>query len=108
MPTLDLPAKYLSLLLQALDAHVPDAEVWAYGSRVKAQAHDGSDLDLVLRNPGQLDRAQDRLPALRDALEESNIPILMEVLDWARLPAEFRREIERSHVVVRTALAPTR
>jgi predicted nucleotidyltransferase len=105
MPTLDLPAKYLSMLLQALDAHVPDAEVWAYGSRVKGQAHDGSDLDLVLRNPVQLGRPQERLYALRDALEESNLPILVEVLDWARLPEEFRREIRRSHVVVRAALA---
>jgi predicted nucleotidyltransferase len=104
MPALNLRAKYLDMLGQALEAHVPEAEVWAYGSRVNGQAHDGSDLDLVLRNPVEPDRPQSRLGALRDALEESNLPILVEVLDWARLPEEFRREIERSHVVVRPAL----
>ncbi|MFN5236631.1 MAG: nucleotidyltransferase domain-containing protein [Bacteroidota bacterium] len=27
-------------------------EVWAYGSRVNGDAHEGSDLDLVIRTPG--------------------------------------------------------
>lgn len=26
-------------------------EVWAYGSRVSGEAHEGSDLDLVIRTP---------------------------------------------------------
>ena len=31
--------------------------------------------------------------------------ILVEVLDWARLPEDFRREIERQHVLIRPAAA---
>ncbi len=100
MPTLDLQPSYLRMLTAILDQHVPDAEVWAYGSRVNGGAHESSDLDLVIRLPGQLQQTQKSLPRLRDALQESNLPILVEVLDWARIPEPFRREIERQHVVV--------
>ena len=103
MPTLDLQSSYLRMLLDLLARHTPDAEVWAYGSRVTGDAHESSDLDLVVRNPGQLNQAQKNVSRLRDALIESNLPILVEVLDWARIPEPFRREIERRHVVVMSA-----
>jgi len=97
---LDLPPAYRQMLIEVLATHAPDAEVWAYGSRVNGQAHDGSDLDLVVRNPDRLDQPQRRLYLLRDALTESALPILVEILDWARIPADMRREIERQHVVI--------
>ena len=79
---------------------MPDVEVWAYGSRVAGTAHEGSDLDLVLRNPQQLDVPQKNIYKLRDALSESNLPIIVDVSDWARIPEAFRCDIERQHVVV--------
>ena len=80
----------------------PRAEVWAYGSRVNGGGHDGSDLDLVLRNPANLGQPNKKLSALRAALIESELPILVDVLDWARLPEDFRREIEQKHWVIRS------
>ena len=97
---LDLPSSYRQTLLDVLAAQVPEAEVWAYGSRVNGQSHEGSDLDLVVRQPDRLGEPQRRLFSLRDALAESNLPILIEVLDWARITEAMRREIEREHVVL--------
>ena len=37
---------------------------------------------------------------LVEAFQESNIPILIQAHDWARLPESFHREIERDYVVV--------
>lgn len=59
MPThklarLDFPARHLRLLQALLAQYVPHAQVWAYGSRINGQAHEGSDLDIVLRNPANL------------------------------------------------------
>ena len=31
---------------------------------------------------------------------ESNLPIRVDVVDWARIPASFHREIEQAYVVV--------
>lgn len=85
MAKLDLPEHYRHQLVPLLETHVPDAEVWAYGSRVKGRSHDSSDLDLVLRNPADLSKTQMwPLIELREAIRESNLPILVDVLDWAR------------------------
>jgi len=105
MPKLNLKSNYLRLLLDVLNTYVPEAEVWAYGSRVNGGGHDGSDLDLVVRNPSGLDQPQKQLGALREALSESNLPMLVDVLDWARIPEDFRREIERQHEIVRSVAA---
>jgi predicted nucleotidyltransferase len=100
---LNLPPAYLRMLLEILEQCVPTAEVWAYGSRVNGESHEGSDLDLVVRNPGQLNQPQKNLARLREALTESNLPILVEVMDWARVPESFRREIEQRHAVIMSA-----
>lgn len=83
-----------------LAEHLPEAEVWAHGSRIDGRGHGGSNLDLVLRGPGLLPIPVDRLARLRKAFRDSSIPFLVETHDWARLPAGFRRRIERKHVVV--------
>jgi predicted nucleotidyltransferase len=105
MVRLKLKPEHLRQLLDILQRHTPEAEVWAYGSRVNGGAHDGSDLDLVVRDPVGLDQPQKQMCALREALSESNLPILVDVLDWARLPEHFRQEIERQHVIVRAVAA---
>ena len=96
---LDLPPRYLRIVQALLREHVPDAEVWAYGSRVNGSSHEGSDLDLVLRSPTLEPIPGDRLADLAEALEQSNIPILVQPHDWARLPESFHPEIERDYVV---------
>ena len=47
---LHLKARHRRKLEEIL--HLPEVEVWAYGSRVSGESHGGSDLDLVLRGPG--------------------------------------------------------
>ena len=62
---LDLSPRHLALLRDILARHVPEAEVWAYGSRVLGTAHEGSDLDLVLRHPDDLGKDVANWPALQ-------------------------------------------
>ena len=97
---LDLSPRHLALLRDILAHHVPDAEVWAYGSRVLGTAHEGSDLDLVMRHPDDLGKDVANWPALQEALQASPLPMLVDVHLWSRLPASFHPEIERSYVVV--------
>ena len=96
---LHLSPKHRAMLLSLLQEHLPDIEVWAYGSRVSGRSHDGSDLDLVLRGPGLEEIPSDRVADFGDAVRESNIPFLVKARDWARLPERFHREIERESVV---------
>ena len=97
---LHLLPKHRRALEALLRKHLPDVEVWAYGSRVNGRSHDGSDLDLVLRGLGLKEIPSDQLGNFEEAVRESNIPFLVEARDWARLPERFHREIERDHVVL--------
>jgi predicted nucleotidyltransferase len=74
--------------------------VWAYGSRVKNEASEGSDLDLVVMNPKDPMIPFESLCELRTAFSESNLPIYVDVMDWARIPDSFRKEISKAYVVV--------
>ena len=97
---LDLHRRYRDQIEALLREHVPDVEVWAYGSRVSGRSHEGSDLDLVLRGPDLKRIPSGQLGDLIEALEQSNVPIIVQIHDWSRLPESFHREIERAYVVL--------
>jgi predicted nucleotidyltransferase len=88
----------------AHDYDLTHAEVWAYGSRVTGGAHEGSDLDLVVRDPDEVSREVPGVDGLREALQRSALPLLVEVHQWAHLPAAFRREIEAAYVVLQSEM----
>ena len=96
---LALSNRHRAMLEALLRKHVPHAEVWAYGSRINGASHEGSDLDLAVRGPG-LRPVGEGFYALLEALQQSNLPILVQAHDWAKLPERFHREIERDYVVV--------
>src|SRR6218665_2275676 len=98
MQLLDVRADHLELGLRILQQHVPDAEVWAFGSRAKWLARDSSDLDLGISAAAALSFEQ--MGLLREAFEESNLPYKVDVVDWATTSAAFREIIERDRVVV--------
>jgi predicted nucleotidyltransferase len=75
-------------------------EIWAHGSRVSGEAHDGSDLDLVLRTKDLQKMPIDEFLELKEKIQESNIPILVELFDWCRLPEAFHPNIEAKHEVL--------
>ena len=97
---LHLSTKHRRVLETLLLEHLPDVEVWAYGSRVNGRSHDGSDLDLVLLGSGLKEIPTGQLGDFEEAVRESTIPFLVEARDWARLPERFHREIERNFVVL--------
>lgn len=74
-------------------------EVLAYGSRVNGNAHSGSDLDLVIRNINQEPIPSELLFYIKEKIQDSNIPILVELRDWARLPESFKQNINKNHEV---------
>lgn len=95
---IDLAPHHLETVKDILREHVPDCEVRAFGSRVTRTASEYSDLDLVVVGAGALQRGT--VPRLKEAFEESDLPIRVDVLDWYRIPQSFRDVIERNEVVL--------
>lgn len=94
-----LKSKYKQILLDIFSGLNISVEVWGYGSRVKGTAHEGSDLDLVLITKDRKKLPINILIELKEKIRDSNIPILVELFDWARLPETFHKDIESCHEV---------
>lgn len=75
-------------------------EILAYGSRVNHKAHACSDLDLAIRTQTRKPLNINELTGFRQALQDSNIPFIVQVFDWEQLPDTFRRNILLCHKVI--------
>ena len=98
MPRLNLNPSHRAEVKSILNQQVPGIDVWAYGSRVNGRAHEMSDLDLVLRNQANPEKPVEHMASLKQAFKDSNLPILVDVMDWAYLPESYREEILRCYV----------
>lgn len=96
---LDLKPEYLAIIQKILADYLPNASVWAYGSRVTGAATPTSDLDLVVRGSPPID-----LVPVRMAFSESNLPIFVDIFDWETLPENFQKTILRAHEVIKKPL----
>ena len=95
---LDLKPEYLDVVLSILRAQVPQAQVWAYGTRVRGAAKRHSDLDLAVKAAKELDVRE--MAALNEAFGKSGLPIKVDVLDLHCVSPEFLAEIEDQLVEV--------
>jgi uncharacterized protein len=103
----ELPAHWMAQLAAIFSQWAPEFEVWAYGSRVTGNCHDASDLDLVLIHPTAPDTTRcDHWFEIREALSESNIPICVDVMDWARVSPEFHQQMDKLKVKLFEAIQP--
>ena len=96
---LHLETRHKTEIERLIKHHLPDVEVWAYGSRTNGGSHEGSDLNLVLRTHDLAPVNYKSYLALKETLTASSIPILVEIRDWAYLPESFHGEIEKGHIV---------
>lgn len=90
---LQLQTAHLNLLRELLAHYTPDAEVWAYGSRVNGGGHEASDLDLVLRWPADLSQDVPHWDELKEAIQNSQLPIVVDLHQWSRLPKTFHADM---------------
>lgn len=89
--------KHLQELKKIIARRYPRALVWAYGSRINGTAHVGSDLDLAIVDYGQ--QESDYLE-LKEALQDSSIPFLIDIFELDQLPESFQKQIKSNYVVL--------
>lgn len=77
-----------------------ESELWAFGSRVNGDAHDTSDLDLVLVSKDNSAIDINDFMTLKAMIQKSNIPILVQILDWNRIPKSFHENILKDYRVL--------
>lgn len=95
---IDLSPEHVELVKHILAEHVPSCEVRAFGSRVNQTAKKWSDLDLVVVGSDKLEK--NIFHNLKEAFEESALPITVDVLDWHAISPEFQAVINEGYVII--------
>jgi type I restriction enzyme S subunit len=103
VPLIDVRPDHWAIVQGTLQKHVPQCEVWAFGSRAKWTAKPYSDLDLAVICDQPLSFAVSA--ALADDFSESDLPWKVDVVDWATTSGPFRAIIQRDKVVVQARAA---
>ena len=101
IPQIDIRPDHWGIVHDILQKHVPQLEVWAFGSRAKWQAKEFSDLDLAII--GDTPLSLDVRASLNEAFSESDLPWKVDVVDWATTSDSFRKIIAQKKIVVQQA-----
>ncbi|MBO4698341.1 nucleotidyltransferase domain-containing protein [bacterium] len=92
---INLKRKHFNELCSIFEKYCPKAEIWAYGSRIHGDSHDGSDLDMTVKNFNDPNK---KLWELKELLDDSDIPFLMDISEFDRLPGYFQSEILKNYI----------
>ena len=83
----------MRLLKKIIKKHIPGKKIWAYGSRAKGKAGEKSDLDLAV-----FDCSESQIYSLKEALEESDLLISVDILGWESIPDSFKANIKERYI----------
>lgn len=101
VPAIDIRPEQWAIVRSILRHHVPQREVWAFGSRARGTAKPYSDLALVILGDEPLGLAVSS--ALSDDFSESDLPWKVDLVDWTTTSEAFRQIVERDRVVLQSA-----
>jgi len=80
-----------TFIKQTLRAHLPDPSYrfFLFGSRVIGDAHPYSDFDVGI--VGKTPAPSMAMDAIKEELEESNLPVRVDVVDFLKIADSFKR-----------------
>ena len=95
-PAVALTAEQALTVRRIVDAVVPGAEFFVFGSRATGKARPFSDLDLLFVTPARLN--WDQRAELRDQFEACTLPFSVDVVDADGLPPGMVERVLRERV----------
>jgi len=90
---INLDKRSKAMIEEILAPYIARGSLYVFGSRVDGECDAHADLDLLIRSEQALPFAD--FLALKDALEFSELPMRVDLLDWQRVTPEFRQAIEQ-------------
>jgi uncharacterized protein len=91
-----LEPQHLNKVHHILQDWIPNCEVWVFGSRVHQRGlKPFSDLDLALITEHPLDISL--YGKIKEAFDESDLPIRVDIVDWSLLTDSFKEIIRKEH-----------
>ncbi|MFH1728868.1 MAG: nucleotidyltransferase domain-containing protein [Pseudomonadota bacterium] len=95
---IDLKNEYIEEIKAILSKHAMGIEVRMFGSRVNKKARPNSDIDLVLIDKNKISFS--KLNEIKQVFSESNIPYIVDVIDWHSISESFQNIILENYIVL--------
>ena len=78
---------YKDAVVSIVTKQLPECRIYLYGSRARQDHKEGSDIDIALDNSAPI--AWGTLAKIREELEESTIPVTIDIVDVHAIDKEF-------------------
>ena len=84
-------------LLEIIHKHLPNCQVYLFGSRARATHQEGADIDIALDAGEKIDFRI--LFKINDEIEETTIPVFVDVIDLHAVSDTFKNEIKQDMIL---------
>lgn len=88
---------YKSTILEIIEKVIPGCTVYLFGSRARQTNDEGADIDIALDMKQPI--ASVTLSLIREMLEDSTLPVTVDVVDIQMAQGQFLEEIKKEGIV---------
>lgn len=92
--------RYQEKITQIINSYAPTCSIYLYGSRARSTQQPGSDIDLALDNGAPI--AANTLMHIRMDLDETTIPLTIDLVDVHTVDQKFLKIIKKDWVTWKT------
>lgn len=89
--------KYREIIMPIILKHLPNAKIILYGSRARKQERPGSDIDVAIDMGSKIEDFT--MALIRGDLEESNLPIFFDIVDFHAVSEDMKKAITKDGVL---------
>ncbi|MEW6012319.1 MAG: nucleotidyltransferase domain-containing protein [Elusimicrobiota bacterium] len=94
----DIEPRIKKLITQTIKKHIPDAKILIFGSRIKGDFTQNSDIDIAIKCDKKIEI---RLIAkIKMDLEELEINHRIDLIDYNSVSKEFQKIIDNSAIII--------
>lgn len=95
-------AEELKIIQELLEQHLSSTDAWIYDSTKKCPSTSKMDLNLVVLSAPEQEQEVNNL---REALEERNLPLRVDLIEWNDLSEKSQNRIKDKHELSQLRLA---
>jgi uncharacterized protein len=88
---------HMQVIFKSIKVHLPNAKVYAFGSRVSGTPRQYSDLDIALDNGQSIDISD--IAKIKETLENTDLPIQVDMVDYHSISESFRAIVYKEKAV---------
>ena len=90
-------AQYKKTILDIIHHVLPNCTVYFFGSRARKDHSEGADIDIAIDCGRSINL--DKLYKIKDALQETTIPLMIDVVDLYVASDTFKKEVKKDGII---------